>query len=177
MGEFVGFIAWFFQGRRRMGLVTLMMTMAFLGGWIRSPLNKDSVQFEFGTSFVTFASNQNGLWLVTSELPGSVYQPVILGGKSETFALPGHRYPFSSDPFGHLTRWFWVTEQRWDWYGFHYGRYCDERPIGGIRLTFRIIPHWAVILPFTLISAFLLLVKPRQLNQDQNTELIAVEGT
>jgi len=164
MGEF--FTGW----RRKVGCVTLMMALAFARGWVRSPLYNDAVEFECGNLFLTLASNQNGLWWVTSELPGGFYQPGILRGKSQTFALPGHRSPFSDDPFGHLTRWFWVTEQRWDWGGFHYGRYCDERPIGGIRLTFRIIPHWSIVWPLTLLSAWLLLSKPCKSTQIKITE-------
>ena len=179
MGDFFKFVICFFYGwRRKMGLVTLLLSLALTMELIRSPLNKDSVQFDFGTSFVTFASNQNGLWWVTSELPGNIYQPVILRGKHDIFDLPGKRRPFSYDPFGHLERWGWVPKRRWDCYGLHYGRYCDERPIGGIRLTFRIIPHWAAILPLTLISVVLLLLfKPRPSTSNKITEPIPVEGT
>jgi hypothetical protein len=153
----------FFRGwQRKVGVVTLLMASVFMGWWIRSPLNKDSVELECGNLLLTFASNQNGLWWVTSELPGGFYQPAILRGKNQTFARPGHRSPFSDDPFGHLTRWSWVTEQRWDWGGFHYGRYFDERTIGGIRLTFRIIPHWSITMLLTLLSAVLLLSKSRK---------------
>lgn len=140
-------------------MLTLALACVFTAEWVRSPLNIDRIEFEFGSSFLTFASNQNGLWWVTSERPGGIYQPAILGPKHNTFSLPGVRGPFSDDPFGHLTRWSWQTERRWDVCGFHFGWYCDEDPIRGIRLTFRIIPHWAIVIPLTLLSAWLLLGK------------------
>jgi hypothetical protein len=146
-------------------VVTLVLACLFMSAWVRSSLNNDSAELQMETSYITFASSQNGLFWVMSELPGSIYQPVNLGSKNQTFALPGRRSPFSIDPFGHLMNWSWDTEQRFDWCGFHYGRYCDDRPFSGVRLTFRIIPHWAAVLPITLISAYLLLTKPRNADQ------------
>ena len=169
MGEF--FRGW----SRKVGVITLMLACALMSAWIRSPLNNDSIQFEWGTSYITFASNQNGLWWVTSELPGSIYQPGNLGSRNQTLALPGRRIPFSNDPFGHLIGWSWGKQKRSDWCGFHYGRYCDDQPFLGIRLTFRIAPHGAVVLPLTLISAFLLL--PHLANQKKLIEPNMIDGT
>ena len=171
MGEFLR--GW----RRKAGLVALMLACILMAAWVRSPLNADFVQFQLGTSYVTFASNQHGLWWVMSELPGSIYQPGNLSFKNQTFALPGHRRPFSNDPFGHLINWSWGTQQRSDWCGFHYGRYCDDRPFNGIHFTFRIIPHWAAVLPLTLISAYLLLAKSRFADQKKNLAPDEIEGT
>lgn len=157
MGEF--FKSW----RRKVGLFSLVMACVFTCLWMRSSLNKDDFEFEWSASFVTIASNQYGLWWVMSELPGRLYQPSKLSGKSRYWSLPGQRQPFSADPFRHLIHGGWTTEWKRSWGGFHTGHYRNEDPMAGICLTIRIIPHWIVVWPFILLTAYFLLATRRPL--------------
>jgi hypothetical protein len=147
--------------RQKIGVMTLVMACLLMVGWVRSPLNKDSFQFELGAICLTLASNQHGIWLVTSQRPKGVYQPDMLWTASQYWSLPGRRTPFSADPFGHLKGWYWNTERQWGWGGFRFADFYDDNPNIGIRLTYRIIPHWSIVIPLTLLSAWLLLSKPR----------------
>jgi hypothetical protein len=152
----------FFRGwRRKVGVGTLVMACLLMGIWIRCPLNIDSIEIEIGSSIVTLASNQHGVWFVKSDLPDSQYYPSRLRGRSNGFTLPGRRRAFSDDPFGHLRDWDWESHSRSVWHGFHFARYCKKNPINGMHLSFSIVPHWTIILPLTLLSAYLILWKPR----------------
>lgn len=163
--------------RKTLGIVSLLLALSFLLGWIRSPQNQDAFQFAFGSSLMTFASNQNGLWCVRSQLPGDVYQPTRLEAASGSFSLPGRRKPFSDDPFAHLSGWDWTTSWRVDSCGFHFAEYRKNNRLTGVSLSFWIIPHWVIIWPLTMTSAYLLCCNSRRRNGTVDAEIHPFEST
>lgn len=49
----------------------------------------------------------------------------------------------------------------WHWHfcGFRYGEYLSSRSYGHLVLWF--VPYWSIVIPLALLSAYLLLSKPR----------------
>lgn len=63
------------------------------------------------------------------------------------------------------------SEWRVDWLGFHFG--AAKNTAGTIRLIeFWIIPFWSIVIPMTLLSAWLLLSKPRKSTSEKITESV-----
>ncbi len=67
------------------------------------------------------------------------------------------------------------VEWRTDWIGFHFG--AANATAGSIRrVEFWIVPYWSIVIPLTLLSAYLLLSKPHKSTPKKITEPIANEG-
>ena len=166
MGEF--FHGW----RKKMGVVTLVMALVLLGGWVRSKSMVDIFYAYDKQSMFGLGSFAGRLTFFRSDrIQGN---PTPFWRKA-----PLHRYHgFHTgavqqyDPMdGHATDW------RWDLYGFHIGAgVSTENPIG-IRIEQCIVPYGFLVWPLTLISAILLLSKPRSLPHQKTVEPIPGEGT
>ena len=158
MGDF--FKPW----RRKMGVVTLFVAFAFMAIWMR---RTDEIQFPIGP--VTFYDIRPG--------PNALYwervyfvRPMTLNAVEQTYAaglfkefayvfvdchLVHDVGPRENEEDGQRFKW------RWCCCGFEAGEFVkkdDDQTISG---TFWFIPYWMIILPLTLLSAYLLLSKPR----------------
>ena len=164
--------------RRKIGVVTLMVACVFAGEWVRSPWDVDLISYLSdsrtfhvvyscplgigytrlceleGTSL--FAANRFGL------LPVSVES--IPATQGNLACIP---FQLTSTP-GEIN---WNTNH-WEsqWYGFRMQTFWQSTiptpPTSVQRFQVWIIPHWSIVVPMTLLSAYLLLdsTHPRRWN-------------
>ena len=137
MGEF--FKGW----RRKIGVLTLVMACVFMAGWVKSHRSFDVFMSPLGKHWVLIVVSTKGAvtcvqWnLPFNELPGFVSHNLV--------------EPWNSIDIAH-----------------HYDNQVDENGnqppksicVGPVR-------YWSVVIPLTLLSAYLLLLKPRKKVQPQ----------
>ena len=138
--------------RRKIGCITLLMACVFVGGWVRSLRIQDAIVVPYGRgSSVQVVSACQCLILVSASDPMS---------------------PVSMNKFS------WWSESVPSYLGDYYRlRFMEVIPTIKCRRfhpsEFRHsqtstvancyhIPYWSIVIPLTLISAFLLLSKPRK---------------
>jgi hypothetical protein len=139
--------AFFYGWRRKAGCVTLLMALALMAGWIRSLSIGDGAVVQF---------------------PHLTHVLSSTGGHFSWMRHAGN-FP-TSDRITHLQ---WPVEQkvihpfifaeidwqrRFRWNGFEMG----EGHLIGIPLMTWTIPYWSLAIPLTLLSAYLILGKPRK---------------
>jgi hypothetical protein len=146
--------------RRKIGIVTLALACVFAAGWARSQGYDDELDFWTGPHQThSLNSSPTGIcWMKRSNLPPDV--PMTTGrcglvAFQSWHVGPG---PFSDvpDPFR------WSTPQ-WQFsaMGFHFAESTINPPdYGNLRIW--IIPYWSIVIPMTLLSAWLLLSKVRK---------------
>jgi len=143
-----------FRGwRRKSGVVTLVIALVLLGGWIRSSLVADQLFYRVAPSTQIITSG-NGV--IEWQLITDVASVESLFVKEPMFWIS----PFSHRVYvfdGAETTWSW----RWQWCGFDCG---EGRLPGSVPRCVCTIPYWFAVLPLTLLSAFLLLVKRQVAN-------------
>jgi hypothetical protein len=140
-----------FRGwKRKLGVVTLAMACGFIIGWVRSLSVMDVLQIGSGSRTMEHCVSTNGslIWgRFRTEDPNSVIVFPIWGtsGSSTIEAFLEH------------------ANLRCNWRSFGFGRGdLNIDSLDRSRHTFWMIPYWSIILPLTVLSAFLLLTKPRQ---------------
>ncbi len=153
----------FFRGRRRkIGVLTLMMALLFMAGWIRSLVITDALIFPARQqttgsavliTFDTLFSIRNTVvWTRDhEESTEDINEPIDLGQRYPIWKTSAAVSEFNDD------RMKW----QWRWCGFGIGKFDEERQ-EGVWETFVTIPYWSIVMPLTLISAWLLVLsKPR----------------
>ena len=151
----------FFKGRRRKaGVVTLMMALWFMGGWLRSEGGYSTTTiFDSSYQWVSFDGN-----LYLGRLTPNSGHPIFVG-------IGGHAEPpFIVDPWSQVDS-IWRRE----FAGFQIGEGTSIH-VPSIKIQIGIVPYWSIVLPLTLISAFLLLTKPRKSTQKKIAEPTEDEG-
>jgi hypothetical protein len=144
--------------RRKIGVLTLALACVLMAGWFRSRFNGNSIYFGFGGAKTTFlVSVDSSLLLVTChEWPGS--EPM----QPKVPRLESHDY-IPSSGFYHL---FNINDNDVEWKWRVIGLGAGEKPVDiwshGRRYTFWIAPYWSIVIPVTLLPAWLLLSKPKQ---------------
>ena len=175
MNEFFKFLVRFSQGRKRkVGLVTLLMACLFMVGWVRSFFYCEGVSLPFLTRTASHSvwSNQDGLsWVKELSLDNPDHWK-----DNQTFrwgSLPQTEESVL-DAFG---------TTRNNWFGFEVFdityRHVNFRsnPNGDrVRMIVWIVPYWSIVLPLTLLSAYLLRSTPSPLTWENITQPIQVEG-
>ena len=162
MGEF------FKPSRRKLGLLTLLMALVIMAGWVRSSISRDWIAFDVGKHWVVFGSDSQRLYCMVdyskNKKDGATWKVPSFGtaviSKNDSLA------PASLDDSSRSWSWYWLgfsiwQKTYWDFY----------------QSTLYVIPYLSVVIPLTLASAFLLLTKPRQSTQKKVTELITSAGT
>ena len=135
--------------RRKIGVVTLVMACVLMAGWVRSLSRCDTLFLNFGIN------SRDGI--NRADLHAESTDGYIFWAKSDdgNFAKPVNVFE-------------WDVRNRDSLKGI-----CSLCPIKSylIWLTalnrdgtvrFRILPYWSLVIPLTLLSAWLLLSKPRQ---------------
>ncbi len=148
--------------RRKLGCVTLVMALVVYGAWMRSRVRHDLVILPWGSDIYCIES---------------MWGQIDLG--RVTVQNNRMRASWKSDEITQAN-WRWVDEQgnpravdyltevdevewRWDWVGFHFGAGHTSQH----RTEDYLFPYWSVAIPLTLLSAYLILWKPRkQVNRD-----------
>ncbi len=146
-----------FRGwRRKLGCVTLLISLALTGLWIRSRSTLDEYHLwkQQQTSMIVASEKTclvlGRLWNVS---PTVIRGPYIAMDRERI--ISGGRIVHAADL---------EIESRWGSGGLGLVKRYQQPPLSvkNIRLDLLIIPYWCVVWPLTLLSAWLLLSKPRQ---------------
>ncbi len=153
----------FFQGwRRKIGVATLVMACVFTAGWVRSHVLGEDVEFSIG-QHTTHGFGWIGQWLIW----GSIYD------ENAVYSWPVFSFESNVASDSPLIG----PDRVWHWRSCGFGR-CELKAEsnGGCRLVFRVIPFWSIVVPLTLLSAWLLLSKPPVSKPKSTADAVAVEG-
>jgi hypothetical protein len=140
----------FFRGwKRKVGVVTLLMALAFMGGWVRSFWICDLIVApNGGHSYHEIFSSGNWIgWVMVPCTKGTVpktYRSFYGWHKSNVDRRVTEEGPFSSVSV-HM-------EVKGAGYNFKYSELANAHLI---------FPYPSIVVPLTLLSAFLLLSKPK----------------
>lgn len=149
-------MAKYFRGCwRKIGGLTLVLALLFMVGWIRSVVVEDSLTAQCDGLITIYlgSKNQGLVWARLQETKGPqhpLFARYRLGWRSQKI---------TKGPFDGIEEY--ATQSRWNWCGFRFEEGDLELPVK-IRLTVRVIPYWSIVLPLTLLSIGLLLIKPRE---------------
>ena len=169
----------FFHGwRRKIGVVTLLMACLFAAGWVRSYAIEEEASFTAVNSLHQLSSDINGLeWRVV--------HPCYVNFGSHWYSSPVptnfearkrkrlKKLEELNKELEELDRF--DSKVRWRSCGFCIADGHDNPPSVD-RIIVMVIPHWSPVFLLTLLSAFLLLSKPRKSIQMKSTEPITNEG-
>ncbi|MDB5345773.1 MAG: hypothetical protein JWP89_4150 [Schlesneria sp.] len=138
----------FFYGwRRKVGCVTLAMGLVLLVGWMRTRVLREGLSLRCSQQlFYSIASHDGTLHLVRAS-----YTPPLTGAPFiKWFSVP------RPDNGQHITQ---MPTMRWRWQAAGFGVGHLTRP--EVVFTFWIVPYWFPTGILTIVSAWLLLSKPR----------------
>ena len=154
--------AFFKPWRRKAGCVTLVMACVFAAGWVRSHEAHD--EFDFCLSkrnYQCFVSNLSRLtWFRTREEPTNEF-----GNFRFYSATKSWTRSFLTDG---LCTW------RWRYCGFEFGESVESPSMAKVFVWS--VPYLAIVIPLTLLSAWLFLSKPRPATTKQTTEPAPTTG-
>jgi len=155
MGEF--FRGW----RRRIGVMTLVVTCIITGCWVRSRNRVDLIFLHGIWSNHVFVSGCDKFGLIEGGV-FKVTQNMTRNGV-ETVLSPDSRFVGSISPVRHHG---WQASSL---------RICSSSTNDNVHTA--LTPYWSIVFPLTLISAYLLLSKPRISTPMKITDPIPTEGT
>jgi hypothetical protein len=149
----------FFKGwRPKIGVLTLAMACAFAVGWVRSHFSDDRISLKLATGAFGARSNWKSLLVFRSQLVEGL-------SNLNTPNLTLHSDPTKNDHRRPLPETHWFNnglEITWriDGFGFHAGRaeYIVEKRTSAWTY-YCVMPYWSIVLPLTMLSAWLLLGK------------------
>jgi hypothetical protein len=128
----------FFRGwRRKVGCVTLAMACVFAAGWVRCHYASDVIEFTVAETLHSFMSGKSGIVWYSQD--GSIDR----SGDEPLYIM-----------LGTAAEWG-IARRSGDW--MFAGFDCRVRKHDG----WWTLPFWSIVIPFTLISAWCLLTKPR----------------
>jgi hypothetical protein len=187
-----------FKGwRRKTGCVTLLIACVLMIGWIRSSGRFDWACINGSHSRYGLASLEGRLLVHRSDVPS--FYPTPLSDSSfvswDSTDLSRIIKPF--DPmtyadgsatgqgvvgadgtgfgFSNWTETKADNHWRFDWAGFHVGIAAVQNGKGTSGCYTCMFPYWSIVIPLTVLSAFLLFSKPRNSNHRKNAEPVAAE--
>lgn len=153
----------FFRGwRRKCGCVTLVLACAVMVGWVRSAVYYDGVD-------ITPSSRRHVIRSMTGRISwfyAHSYETRVInrGIRFPSFKInpeDEHEIDLGEGSKGLIVRDFRFlrNSQLWD----HYTELV-QTPGAPVSVDMKLVqvPHWALVLPLTAVSAYLLLSKPRQ---------------
>ena len=171
--------AYFKPLRRKLGVITLALACVFAAGWFRSHVVADRIAFNFlnrwHDRFVSFRGNVDWEFVEIhyEKRPATMYFGLFDAIGVSFFNSKQDYSPSASDDEQHQIKWHW----RWCGIGRgEFGRgtsevFCEEFnrtsnprteiPLDSFKLIVWRFSYWYVISPLTLLSAWLLLSKPR----------------
>jgi hypothetical protein len=154
----------FFRGwRRKLGVVTLAMACVFMGGLVRSLSIGDRVTFFTGALTGESIRSENCYLAFASWKASRSSGPRPSFVEWDRYRLAKGNPRPDDDP---------GIEYRFRCLVFGFGKSS-----GGMSLTqanrFCFLSYWAAILPLTLLSAYLLLTKPRSSTKDKSSESLS----
>jgi hypothetical protein len=144
----------FLDWRRKAGVVTLVMACLLFIGWGRSHLRLDVLQFSHhrqGDQFWSFRGSLGLRRWVGTELDPTVRLYESVAAKDADNLVEQHGSPFVDV----------AVTWRWESTGFYFGEGTHVRGLHS-PMIIGAIPYWFPILTLTLLSASLILWKPRK---------------
>lgn len=155
----------FFYGwRRKVGCVTLVMALLFVGAWIRSLNNFDVINCPLGQEYAIAITSWKEAFAIRigwdhedswSEFCWDLRDADYFGHTDSTSTSYRFEQPIP-DGAGCFVNWY----LRGDWGGIGVTP-LDDR--SWRRMIFLIAPYWPIAIALTAISAFLLLSNPSRL--------------
>jgi hypothetical protein len=150
-------MGYYFKGwRRNTGVVTLVMACVAMGGWVRSAHVEDDIQILIPIfNFLSVDSGDQTFCIIVGQ--HSRNDLPLASWETSLPSLPMRQY----EPTYEMSFWgigVFVVD---DMLFFDYS---------GV-----FAPYWAVVIPLTLLSAFLLLSKPRKSTKNKAIEPIPDE--
>jgi hypothetical protein len=135
----------FFRGwRRQVGAVTLFIACVLTMGWVRSGSTEDRTTMILSQRFYLFVSSRSSISWWAMDNKGSPSSVVQMIGRSSATNSPRPALSHS-DIIEVLTHLYAVGDGR-------------DNPLNVACWT---VAYWSVVLPLTILSAYLLLSKPR----------------
>jgi len=163
--------SYFKPWRRKIGVVTLLMACLFAVGWVRSMSVEDVLKFPSAEGFRFFCTSEHE----------RISWGEMTGPESERSDKRVTRWKWLSgrinlhsgiDPTNTSDNKFYHFEHDWKWdlCGFYFaeGHGKLTGPCPSTRLRLNVIPYWSIVLPLTLLSAFLLLLKAPKIESEEN---------
>ena len=148
----------FFHGwRRKAGCVALAVACLIFGMWTRGYARCDSVDYHSKYSASTVTLGQGGVSWRRWTPSNSGH----LSERSGQWDIDSYDATPRGD-VGELSTHGAVV-WRWNWNGLDFG---ESSHSSGWFLHYR-IPYWCLVLPLTLLSAYLILWKPRPRSKEQ----------
>lgn len=149
--------------RRKAGCVTLLMSLCFMAGWMRSLRGVEYFEFFIGHRSLIQLISREGTAAVRR-----VKSELTVKEISVDRVLLMEFQPPQGNSTGHLaisvdatSRSLEGSPHRWmmNNYGFEIGGVADRKfPLQVFMIC---VPYWSIVIPLTLLSAWLLLSKPR----------------
>lgn len=131
--------------RQKIGVATLAIACVFAAGWLRSEMLSDILNLPY-RSHRAGVRSQSGTfgWCYEYTLDGREYPTVVVGWRTETVPKPLIDWRKYQRGLGRL--------------GFQWG--SDK--FGDVERKYYFqAPYWSIVIPLTLLSAYLLISKPR----------------
>ena len=156
----------FFHGwRRKIGVVMLVLACVFAVGWVRSIIVADIISWanRINTYDLFISAEQQLSWQTTYDVEG--LQIITLPAwQSSTL---DYTVPDNDDD---QTIW------RWRILGFELGEFPPQMTGDSSLARFCSFPYWSIVIPLTLLSAYLLLSQPRSPHPQNVVETVTAEG-
>ena len=143
----------FFRGwRRKVGCVALVMACVIMGLWFRTHFVEDVILSGNGKgTIISVQLSRSGLLLNRYE--GVVMKPGVKWWRE------GPVKDQIGPPRAFFTREKVTFTRQSQWYVFGSGEIQNDL---GNTMSFWVLPFWSIIVPLTLLSAYLILWKPRK---------------
>ncbi len=161
-------MAEFFHGwRRKFGLLTLLLTLMLLGGWVRS-LNRIE-RFTFHTSPYKYnligSFQANVAWQQITPVDELNWAVASKASAPELF------HEFAESVSERSIAELLSAEDKFNWRfrccGIEWGERQQKTSLGAVQVTIWRLSYWSLIIPLTLISLWLLISKPRKSTQNK----------
>jgi hypothetical protein len=159
--------------RRKVGVLTLLMACVFAAGWVRSKTKYDFVTLNLSNSVFKAGSYSGITRLVRETTDGKAAGEEARKPKRRANTSQFFRWNsgLSSSMEGPKVGWDTGYEVQWNWEFCDFS--CGSATRGDGHFQATTAPYWSIVTPVTLLSAFLLLSKPRPTNQKIIVEPIA----
>lgn len=143
-----------------MGCITLVMACVALGVWFRSSVVEDNYFIGDGD-----ASGPAEFQFVSSTIEGIAWtRESVPEGLNVEYPRGWYSYYYENGRSTNAREVFDPTLFEWRWRicGFECAVLKEQRDLAS-RISYWIVPYWALIWPPLLMSAYLMLWKPRKL--------------
>jgi hypothetical protein len=154
----------FFRGwKRKVGVVTLVVACLLMVGWVRSLENWESLHLTLLQGKTAVSSVEGRLVICRSpvNIHFGMFEWITLSTASVFGPGNGSLRPVDASTLfnvhqGNGNEFLW----RWQFFGFDCGVIVPGSD-STLRIRYIFVPYWSVVVPLTLLSAYLLFSEPR----------------